>query len=351
MCIRGIFRSALASLALTFLPGLLCADDLVFAKQGQAKIAIHAPGENEWAGRRLADRLFKYTGARAEVHTGEIPPPAPSSLVVIGTPQSNLVVRDVAGTDERIDGLGDEGYLLKSASWQQRSVLVASGKTLVGVNHAVSELVSWKLRLSEGGAEVSGELNETDKPALRYRLVWTWDGLCNWAPTVEETMALYVNENPATGSMAVPYTPEGFRTHFTRAIDFFSDHKLNGLIVWGFLRDEHGGVEMGREISRYGRHNNVRILPGVCSQGGYSGFIFSKTNKFNLEVWCQQHPELQAQNEKGEFVAGMINPLKPENQQWLFPSIWTAGGRSPEPGATIILHFCRSSVGELPRHS
>ena len=125
MNIRGIFRSALSSLAVTFLPELLCADDLVFAKHGQAMIAIHAPGENEWAGRRLADRLFKYTGARAEVHTGEIPPPVPSSLVVIGTPQSNLVVKDVAGTDERIEGLGDEGYLLKNASWQQRAVLVA----------------------------------------------------------------------------------------------------------------------------------------------------------------------------------------------------------------------------------
>ena len=220
-------------------------------------------------------------------------PGVPSSLVAIGTPQSNPVVNDVAGTDARIEGLGEEGYLLQGATWQGRAVLIASGKTLTGVNHAVSELVSWKLKLSEQGVAVSSDLNETDQPALRYRIVWTWDGHCNWAPTVDETMALYVNENPAVGSMAVPYTPEGFRTHFTRAIDYFSDHKLNGLIVWGFLRDDHGGVEMGREISRYARQNNVRILPGVCSQGGYSGFIFSKTNKFNLEVWCQQHPELQ----------------------------------------------------------
>jgi len=317
MTVQGRFRLVLAGLASILLPGSLFAGDLVFVNQGKEQIAIHAPGENEWAGRRLADRLFQYTGARVEVHTGEFPPAEPSSLVAIGTPQSNPVVKDIAGIDGRIEELGEEGYLLQIASWQGRAVLIASGKTLTGVNHAVSELVSWKLKLSEQGAVVAGDLNETDKPALRYRIVWTWDGHCNWASTVDETMALYVNENPAVGSMAVPYTPEGFRTHFTRAIDYFSDHKLNGLIVWGFLRDEHGGVEMGREISRYARQNNVRILPGVCSQGGYSGFIFSKTNKFNLEVWCQQHPELQARNEKGEFVAGMINPTKPENQQWL----------------------------------
>lgn len=339
MKIKVCFRSAAASLASIMLSVPLFAADLVLVNHGKEQVAIHAPGENEWAGRRLADRLFQYTGARVEVHTGELPPAEPSRLVAIGTPQSNPVVNEVVGTDPRIEGLGEEGYLLKSTSWQERAVLVASGKTLTGVNHAVSELVSWKLKLSEHGAAVASDLNETDQPALSYRMVWTWDGHCNWAPTVEETMALYVNENPAVGSMAVPYTPEGFRTHFTHAIDYFSDHKLNGLIVWGFLRDEHGGVEMGREISRYARQNNVRILPGVCSQGGYSGFIFSKTNKFNLEVWCQQHPELQARNEKGEFVTGMIDPSKPENQQWLrdgaewlFSSLPDIGGINLENG-------------------
>ena len=35
------------------------AEEFVLAEKGQAKIAIFAPGENEWAGRRLADRLLK----------------------------------------------------------------------------------------------------------------------------------------------------------------------------------------------------------------------------------------------------------------------------------------------------
>ena len=298
-------------------PDLLHADEFVLVGGGKPAVSIHSPGENEWAGRRLADRLRKLTGATVMVYTDELPPESPAALVVIGTPASNPVVKAIAGDDKRIGDLGDEGYLLKTAKWQERLVLVASGKTLAGVQHAISELVSWKLKLREGAAAVAGDLNESDKPALRYRVVWTWDGNCNWSPTFEETMKLYVNENPAIGSMAVPYTPDGFRTHFTRAIDYLSDHKLNGLIVWGFLRDEHGGVEMGREISRYASRNNVRVLPGVCSQGGYGGFIYSQNNKFNLDVWLKQHPELRAQNEKGEPIASMIDPLKPMNQQWL----------------------------------
>ena len=354
MTIQALFLSVLISVASFVMPVSMFAADIVLVNQGKEHVAIHAPGENEWAGRRLADRLFQYTGARIEVHTGELPPTDPSSLIAIGTPQSNQVVSDVAGTDARIEGLGEEGYLLQSVSWKGRAVVIASGKTLTGVNHAVSELVSWKLKLSEQSAAV-GDLIETDQPSLRYRIVWTWDGHCNWAPTVEATMALYVNENPAVGSMAVPYTPEGFRTHFTQAIDYLSDHKLNGLIVWGFLRDDHGGVEMGREISRYARQNNVRIMPGVCSQGGYSGFIFSKTNQFNLEVWCQQHPELQARNEKGEFVTGMIDPSKPENQQWLrdgaewlFSNLPDIGGINLENG-DFMSCYCDECRAERAR--
>ena len=184
----GRFGIALACLSLALSPQTLIAGDFVPAEQQQAKIAIYAPGENEWAGRRLADRLLKLTGAPVIVHTGEVPPADPSALVVIGTLQSNSVVKSVVGADDRVDGLGDEGYLLKTASWQDRAVLVASGRSLAGVNNAVSELVSWKLKLSDGGAAVASDLNETDKPALRYRMVWTWDGNCNWSSSVEETM-------------------------------------------------------------------------------------------------------------------------------------------------------------------
>ena len=349
---RERLLSLMTCLTCLFLSGSIFAGDLVLVQQGKAHCAIHAPGENEWAGRRLADRLFQFTGVRVEVHTGELPPAEPLLLVAIGTPQSNPLVKDIVGTDSRIEELGVEGYLLQSASWRGRAVLIGSGKSLSGVNNAVSELVSWKLKLGAQSAVVADDLNETDRPGLRYRIVWTWDGHCNWAATVDETMALYVNGNPEVGSMAVPYTPDGFRSHFTRAIDYFSDHKLNGLIVWGFLRDEHGGLEMGRDISLYAKRNNVRILPGVCSQGGYSGFIFSKTNKFNLEVWCQQHPELQALNEKGESVPGMINPSKSENQQWLrdgaewlFANLPDIGGINLENG-DFMSCYCEACRAE-----
>ena len=68
------FMMALACLLLALTPQTLVAGDFVFAEQQQAKMTIFAPGENEWAGQRLVDRLLKLTGARAIVHTGELPP-------------------------------------------------------------------------------------------------------------------------------------------------------------------------------------------------------------------------------------------------------------------------------------
>lgn len=341
----GIF-----ALSLLFV-GELLADELVLVKRGAAQATIYAPGENEWAGKRLADRIAKLSGAVTPLESAPAPSLASPLLIAVGAPDTNPVVQAVLEGDKRIAQLGEEGYLLKAGRWGDRPVLVASGKTLTGVQHAVSELVSWKLQLQEDQITVAGDLDETDKPALSYRIVWTWDGHCNWASSVDETMKLYVNEDPALGSMAVPYTPDGFRTHFTRAIDFLSDHKLNGLIVWGFLRDEHGGLEMGRQISRYAKQNNVRILPGVCSQGGYGGFIYSRENRFNLDVWCKQHPELQAKNEKGEFVPGMLNPSRAENlqwlregAQWLFRELPDIGGINLENGDFMSCHCgdCRA---------
>lgn len=333
-------------------PSRLQAGDLVLAEKGQHTITIFAPGDNEWVGRRLADRLLKLTGARVPVATAADPPGPPAPLVAVGTAETNPVVKELLGADRRVAGLGEEGFILKVGRWRDRPVLIAGGKTLAGVNNAVSELVSWKLKLAEGWAAVVADLDESDKPALPYRIIWTWDAHCNWSNSIPEMLDLYVVKGDhRTGSLTVPYTREGFRTHLTRAIDYLSDHKLNGFIVWGFLRDEHGGVEMGREVSRHARRSNVRILPGVCSQYGYGGFIYSTTNEFNLDVWCKKHPELQGVDERGKVVPGMLDPSKSANRkwlrdgaEWLFANLPDIGGINLENGdfASCYSKECRA---------
>ena len=279
---------------------------------GQARVLIHAPGENQWAGERLAERIERWTGTTLPVSLEPLPP-GDKTLVSVGTPQSSAVVQAVLDQDSRLGELGEEGYILKVGQWNGRDVLVAAGVTLAGANNAVSELVSWKLQLTDGGASVPLDLDDADWPAMKYRLLWSWDGHHNWCDTIEEMEAI---EHPIYGTTVVPYTVEGFLTHFKKAVDFAADHKLNGYIVWGFVRDEHGGVAASQELSLYAKRQNVRILPGVATEVAYGGFTYSPNSIYNFDVWSALHPELRPMHPHAGYVAG-ICPSKPQNQQWL----------------------------------
>ena len=295
-------------------PSIGLADDFILAEKGAAKAVIFAPGENQWAGKRLSDRIERWTGAKLEVITAAKVPAGKMLLIAIGSPKSNPVVKDVLGKNGSAS-LGDEGFILKSAKWHKRPVVIAAGNTLAGANNAVSELLSWKLKLSEGSAYVASDLNESDKPALQYRILWDWDISVIWEDSFQKQIERQSKLTVAPWTQQAD-SSEVFAANLKRAIDFYSDHKLNGVLIWGFLRDSRGGVELGRELSLYAKQNNVRILPGVCTEAYYGGFIYSDTNTFNVNVWTKLHPELRAKNAKGEFVDA-ICPSRPENQQWL----------------------------------
>ena len=287
--------------------------DFKLVEAGKPRAVIFAPDEHRWAGQRLADRVKRWTGVELRVVEAAAKLDGRHEVVVVGTPDSNPAIAAALAADQRLADLGEEGYILKVATWKGRRVLVAAGLTLTGAHHAVSELVSWRLRLTDDGASVPVDLDVSEKPAMKYRILWSWDGQGNWATTIKEMHTIQIG---VAGTPVVAYTKEGFLTHFKRAIDFASDHKLNGYIIWGFLRDEHGGVEAGQELSRYAKRHNVRILPGVCTQAAYGGFIYSKTNKFNLDVWSKKHPELRCKYKDGKYYPS-ICPSKPENHTWL----------------------------------
>ena len=100
-------------------------------------------------------------------------------------------------------------------------------------------------------------------------------------------------------------------------IDYASDHKLNGLIIWGFLNDQHGGIDSAQRLSRYARERSVRILPGfgtVC----YGGYYHSGNSPWSLTTWMSQHPEVKRYiDEKGVTQKDFPCPSDPTYQKWL----------------------------------
>ncbi|HOF40413.1 MAG TPA: alpha-glucuronidase family glycosyl hydrolase [Candidatus Hydrogenedentes bacterium] len=277
---------------------------------GEAAAVIYAPGEEASAGLRLRDRVHEWTGAALAVHS-QGRPHTDSPLIAIGTVQTNEAVRAALEGDARLQTLGEQGFILKVVRSGETQILLAAGNTPQGVNNAISELVSWELRLDDRNAWVAAELDKAERPGLKYRLLWG-QATDPWAPTLEETIQITNGRapNPAQDSA------EKFLNFNQRRIDYASDHKLNGLILYYLINEKHGGLAAAQDLTRWGRLNNVRILSGVATMSSYHGFTMNENHRFHFKEWNRLHPELRLVGRDGEFMEG-ICPCKPLNQAWL----------------------------------
>jgi len=119
----------------------------------------------------------------------------------------------------------------------------------------------------------TGRSQETPAAAkihpMTYRIIWTWD---SWICDASDA--------------------DSFVTEYKRLIDFMAEWGYNGLIIWGFIDDRHGGEASAREVAEYGAKKGVRILSSVGA-GGYGGFVQTK-HKYNLPCFLKEHPELRA---------------------------------------------------------
>jgi hypothetical protein len=121
---------------------------------------------------------------------------------------------------------------------------------------------------------------------LPYRLLWTWDHSTNWyleQVGLQEIGALNYYSKPA----------EGFLEDYRRLVDFMSLHRISGVTIYGFLRDNHGGVEAAQGLCSYAAERGVRILPGV-GINAYGGIYWEGQHGYNLTTWLREHPELRA---------------------------------------------------------
>jgi hypothetical protein len=165
--------------------------------------------------------------------------------------------------------------------------------------------------------------HEAWSPRLAQRMLWTWDHSTIWAldrPGRQE--AGFMN----------PYQrdPEVFAEDYERLVDFASRQRVNGLIVYGLLRDSHGGVAAASALCRYAHRRGVRILAGI-GINSYGGIYFEGEHEYNLHSWLRRNPRLAAEGElPRELVLGDFGPVaiprseyavlgcpsKPENIAW-----------------------------------
>ena len=122
------------------------------------------------------------------------------------------------------------------------------------------------------------------QPDFDYRTFYTWDHSTNWDLTQPGTRLRGCHE---------PYEkPAGaFIEDYTRLVDFMSELGLNHLIIWGALRDSHGGVDTLKRLTQHGLTKGVRVAPGV-GVNCYGGVYYEGEHEYSLARLLQQQPEL-----------------------------------------------------------
>ncbi|MBP8132322.1 MAG: twin-arginine translocation signal domain-containing protein [Candidatus Hydrogenedentes bacterium] len=146
-------------------------------------------------------------------------------------------------------------------------------------------------------------------------ILWCWDTRMTWD---DEPDAIQTRMAAAEQKFAYPKRPESFQTGFRRLVDYCAKIGVHGVIVWGFLRDSHGGVAAAADLCKYAADRGVAILPGVglCSYGGY---YYEGEHPFNLDTYLRRHPERisTAVEERGSrIVTPVLDPSLEANQAW-----------------------------------
>ena len=285
---------------------------ILLARNGVSRACIVAGTDDRIAAVSLQNCIKQECGAVLElVAPAEADGRRERCEILVGTPQSNPSLAhaiQVHGLSLDRAALTDEGYILKTLPAAKGQLIIAAGTEKRGVFYAVGELKRYYLR-KERADLYALRADVREAPAFKYRWLWTWDWRMEWGGTEAGGKTM--------GEGDYKKSPESFVKDYKACVDFMSENGLNGLIIWGFLRDAHGGVGAAQEICRYAAERGVRILPGVGTSG-YRGYYFEGNHEFNAPTWISRHPKLASRVlYEGKPVPGCPCPSKPENKKWL----------------------------------
>ncbi len=235
-----------------------------------------------------------------------------------------------------------------------------AGGPFSGVIYGAEEFISRARRAEGGYAVATGTFSQA--PGLTYRAWWTWDHSTNW-----ELGQIGHQEIGVFNPYGKP--PSGFLADYKRAVDFASRNRIAAIIIYGFLRDSHGGIEAAQELCCYANERGVRIMPGIAI-GAYGGVYWEGDHRYNLATWLRANPEVAATLEKGigfqiqdlDFPLSFPRsdytlsacPSRPETMNWMADAVsWLSetfaiGGINIESGDYGVCGCatCRARRGE-----
>jgi len=176
-------------------------------------------------------------------------------------------------------------------------------------------------------------------PALPHSYFWTWDHKTN-----------FVLDDPGNQTFGCYNRylkrPETFVEDYRRLTDLAAALGVKGIVIWGFLRDTHGGIEFAKRVSDYAASRSVAIMPGIGTTH-YGGVYYEGDHPYNIETFLRKNPDAYMIKEDGTARPGSACSSHPafrewmaEGLEWLFRE-FAIGGINLENGDLMVCHCPR----------
>ena len=160
--------------------------------------------------------------------------------------------------------------------------------------------------INEFGA--AGQVTAADTPSedsaggpspIKTRMFWTWDHSTEWA----------LNRPGAhTHGSCNEYgrSTDAFLTDYTALLRWCGRHHIDAVVIWGLLRDCHGGLEAVKRLCDVAAKEEVRLLCGV-GLNAYGGVYYEGNSPRNLERHLEKHPDLNAVDADGRQLSYIVD--------------------------------------------
>ena len=126
---------------------------------------------------------------------------------------------------------------------------------------------------------------------IDLRLLWTWDHCTQWT-------AARAGVHDWGASNEYSGRAEDFLREYSLLLRWCGRHGIDGVVVWGLLRDGHGGVEAAKRLCGVAEEAGVKLLAGV-GLNAYGGAYYEGASEWSLDNHLAKHPELYAQRADG----------------------------------------------------
>ncbi|MFO7637261.1 MAG: hypothetical protein R6W96_08120 [Clostridia bacterium] len=184
-------------------------------------------------------------------------------------------------------------------------------------------------------------------PALPESFFWTWDHSTNW-----------VLDDPGLQTFgsynSYLKTPDTFVEDYRRLSDLAAGLGIKGIIIWGFLRDSHGGVEAARKVASHAMGKGVHIMPGIGTTW-YGGIYYEGDHPTNIDTFLKNNPSAKSLSMVRDYQG--VCPSSPlfkewmeEGLDWLFDT-FDIGGANFENGDFFLCGCddCKAHKANWPK--